>query len=443
MATAHGATARETTDARDWVRAHAALSRLARERATLDAEEGRWLLCAQRSAVHVHLGVASFVQYVECLFGYKPRTTQEKLRVAEALEALPRTAAALQSGALSWCAARKLTRVAAADTEQTWLDTACGKTQRELEALVATKSPGDAPDAPDAEPPRPRVLRFEVAPDTFATFREAMRRLEQTAGGRLDDDALLLAMSRQVLGGPQDDGRSSYQISLTVCPTCSAGAQLANGDLVPVDATIVDMASCDAQHLGDPLCHATASTAPPPANQNDPNPPGKPPKQCSNHAHVGARRRPRARQNIPPALRRAVLARDRHRCQVPGCTHAHFVDVHHIHPLSEGGRNTLHNLLTLCTAHHRAVHRAERLIEPGPDRALAFRHADGTPYGHPSAPQRIDTFTKIFSALCHLGFREGDVKVVLSELRADSTLAHATAEQLLREALCRIRPRPR
>src|SRR5262245_20335611 len=31
---------------RDWVRAHAALTRLARERAAADAEEGRWLLIA-------------------------------------------------------------------------------------------------------------------------------------------------------------------------------------------------------------------------------------------------------------------------------------------------------------------------------------------------------------------------------------------------------------
>ena len=38
-----------------WQVAHEALSRLARERAAADAEEGRWLLAAQRAAVHVHL----------------------------------------------------------------------------------------------------------------------------------------------------------------------------------------------------------------------------------------------------------------------------------------------------------------------------------------------------------------------------------------------------
>jgi hypothetical protein len=73
---------------------------------------------------HVHVGCASFSEYVGRLFGYSARTTQEKLRVAEALETLPRMARALEAGALGWCAAREVTRVAVAETEQAWLDAA-------------------------------------------------------------------------------------------------------------------------------------------------------------------------------------------------------------------------------------------------------------------------------------------------------------------------------
>jgi hypothetical protein len=112
----------------EWVRAHEALSRLARERARADAEEGRWLLAALRSGAHVHLGFGSFGEYVERLFGYKPRSTQEKLRVAEALEALPAIARALEQGALNWSAARELSRVAVAENEDEWLGVARGKT---------------------------------------------------------------------------------------------------------------------------------------------------------------------------------------------------------------------------------------------------------------------------------------------------------------------------
>ena len=64
----------------------------------------------------------------------------------------------------------------------------------------------------------------------------------------------------------------------------------------------------------------------------------------------------------------------------------------------------------LCSAHHRAVHRGELLVERESDGALTFRHADGSTYGAPAAPRPIDAFTKVFSALRQLGFREGGAR---------------------------------
>src|SRR5688572_7378289 len=131
-----GSASRNSDSTSAWVIAHEALSRLARERAAADAEEGRWLLAALRSGTHLHLGFGSFGEYVERLFGYKPRSTQEKLRLAEALEGLPAMARALESGALSWSAVRELTRDAVGETEERWLEVASGKTVRQLERLV-------------------------------------------------------------------------------------------------------------------------------------------------------------------------------------------------------------------------------------------------------------------------------------------------------------------
>jgi hypothetical protein len=386
------------------------------------------LLLASRSGAHVHLGYGSFSQYVERLLGYSPRATREKLRVAEALERLPLSARALEQGELGWCAVRELTRVATADTEPAWLDAARGKTTRELEQLVASKRPGELPPRPDVpQPPRRHVLRFEVTPETFATFREATLSLQRAAGGTLDDDALLLEMARRALGASTTDpGRSSYRISFERCPACGDGAQIAGGERVAVSTEVLDMAACDAEQLVVP--------APRPANQN----------HVADHApaatevtHVG--RVAHARQAVPPALRRAVLARDRHRCSVPGCTHTHFVDVHHVRPRSAGGRNTLANLITLCTAHHRAVHRGELVIEPSPA-GFSYRHADGTPYGQPVAAEPAAAYAKVFATLRHLGFREHDVQAVLTELRGDPSLQRASTELLLREALRNIRP---
>jgi hypothetical protein len=120
-----------------WLRAHEELVRLARKRAGHDFEEGRWLLLAFRAGAHVRLGYGSFNEYAERLFGYGPRLTQDKLRVAETLEELPDIARELEHGAVTFSAARELTRVATAATEKEWLAAAKGRTVRELEQLVS------------------------------------------------------------------------------------------------------------------------------------------------------------------------------------------------------------------------------------------------------------------------------------------------------------------
>jgi len=50
-------------------------------------------------------------------------------------------------------------------------------------------------------------------------------------------------------------------------------------------------------------------------------------------------------------LQRRVRARDKHRCQVPGCSRT-SVHAHHIIPRSQGGTDDPENLVSLCAAHH-------------------------------------------------------------------------------------------
>ena len=409
----------ETTAA--WMLAHRELSRLARERAAADVVEGCWLLAALRSVVHVHLGFGSFSEYVERLFGYKPRTTREKLRVAEALEALPATAHALQTGSLSWCAARELTRVATRETEQTWLDTARGRTLRELEELVAGKLPGDDPDAPNRPDARRHVLRFEVCAETYATFREAVQALRRASNAPLDDDATLLALARHALGGPQDDGRASYQIVVSVCKECGSGAQLGAGQVIPLSPELVAMARCDGQQLGEIQASNSGELAAHVGRAEDPHEPQAP--------HV-----PRAKQTIPPALRRAVLARDQHRCRAPGCKNATFLDLHHVQPRCQGGANSAGNLITLCGVHHRAVHRGALVIQRGASGDARFHHADGSAYGNAADPLSLDVHAKVLGALRGLGFGASEARGALAELHGAKQRG-ATPEVVLREAL--------
>jgi hypothetical protein len=540
----------------DWVQAHEMLSRLARTRALADAEEGRWLLAALRSAAHVHLGFGGFSEYVQRLFGYTARTTQEKLRVAEALEELPAVAQALEGGLLNWSAVLELTRVAVEDTEREWLEAARGKTVHQLEALVAGKLPGDRPASPAKLAARRHVLRFEVAAETLCLFRETLQKLRCNSATPLDDDAALLLMARQILTGPGDDGRASYQIALSLCPACGAGHQQAGGELVPVGADVVAMANCDGQHLGlirAPIMNErvrscetahtgaavsaerdsfeTAHTGPAVTAQGDSFETARTGPAVTaqgdsfetahtgaavgaerdsfesahtgaavvrNGAHVGAaaaERRAdtspspislreargdartgvcpasrvlpalapdarfrieanviaadtgavtthhelrRAKQTIPPATRRAVLRRDHGSCAVPGCRNSRYLDIHHIRPRSEGGDNDSNNLIALCGAHHRAVHRGELGITGSIEIGVRFRHADGKDYGQAVDSRAIVTQVKVFAALRRLGFREVETRRVLAQIGANREPQERDFERFLREALARL-----
>jgi len=396
-----------------WHRAHEELVRLAATRAGLDYEEGRWLLRAERSGVHLRLGYGSFREYVERLFGYSPRLVQEKFRVADALEGLPLLSAELERGRLSFSAVRELTRVATRATERAWLEAARGLSIREIEGLVSGQKPGNLPeDAPDSGAKR-HVLRLDVSGEALATFREAMAKMRREAGEALDDDAAVLLLCRRALEGPRDDGRSSYQVALTVCEHCRRGMQQGRGELVEVSSEIVEMAECDGQkvgHVGETEQAHVGETE---------------------QAHVGAAL-PRAKQTIPPALRRRVKRRDGGRCRVPGCQQAVFVDVHHLQPRAEGGKDTLENLVTLCSAHHRAIHRGQLFVEALSSGGLAFQHADGTPYGILAASRSAELLAKAFRALTRLGYRETETKRALARVPESSTMS---LEQLIRLAL--------
>src|SRR5690349_5838413 len=95
------------------------------------------------------------------------------------------------------------------------------------------------------------------------------------------------------------------------------------------------------------------------------------PKRGSSRAPTWTRDASRhARSNPFHPRSGAGFCRDGGCCRVPGCRLATFLDVHHLRLCSEGGKNTLENLITLCGAHHTALHRGKLLTEGTASRGL-------------------------------------------------------------------------
>jgi hypothetical protein len=119
---------------------------------------------------------------------------------------------------------------------------------------------------------------------------------------------------------------------------------------------------------------------------------------------------------------------------VPGCRHYKYVDVHHLQPRWEGGLDVAENLVVLCGAHHRALHRGQLRAEGSVATGLRFRHFDGTEYGFEPRAALVDLGAECLRALRNLGFAEKTARGAV-ERALDAAPAHVLREDLLRACL--------
>ena len=223
-------------DANDWREVDRKLRSIAKRRAGLEAEGAHWLREAERLRLWREIGYVSMLEYLEDVFGYTPHVALERLRVARALDELPELTEALESGDLSHSAIRELTRIAKPSTAAAWRDAARGKTVRDIEELVANHREGDLPDDPETPNLKPRIVRFEIRPETFARLRQVRKVLADECGDYLEDDELISAFCASVLDGgakrDDDDGRARFQIAITTCKDCKRAWQEGAGVMV-------------------------------------------------------------------------------------------------------------------------------------------------------------------------------------------------------------------
>ena len=322
------------------------------------------------------LGYSSINQYAAMELNFSRTKTGDFIQLADKLDDLPAVREAVARGEIGYTKAREIVKVATARTEKMWLDEAATTSRRELEQKVsqvrkqaraarqADPNQGEllpaAADAgamsPEAMAEVPVRVSLEMSAEQFARYEALWERLYKLGGvpagvagklgkpsGRAKADVILegLAALAETLdttrrsaprggigtgtiappGGTHTANSSApgphFQIHVHKCPECEkATVQTSRGEL-----------TCRTADLARAECDSRIKK------------PGK-----------------RNTATIPPAVRRAVLARDRFRCQAPGCGHTRFLEVHHLTPRKLGGGNNRGNLLTLCAACHGLAH---------------------------------------------------------------------------------------
>ncbi len=314
---------------------------------------------------------------------------RERVRTARALADLPQISAAMDAGELSYAKARALTRVATPESESALLELAQAASAAKVEQIVrAWKAMDDAREL-TAEQARHRNRRFSIHVDDDGSYvvhgrldpevgallmravdaaSDVMFRAEadhtETTPAQRRADAVGLVAERALAGGFGSDPRGSradrYQVLLHVeADTLRADRASGRSELdgVRVCKETARRLTCDAGvAMVDVAPKAEGAEEPPPHVT----------------AVTSAGRRTRT---VPPALRRALLARDRG-CRFPGCG-SRFVDAHHIVHWADGGPTTLSNLVLLCAHHHRAVHESSLSICMDRTAAVVFFTAQG------------------------------------------------------------------
>ena len=330
---------------------------------------------------------------------------REKVRVARALPALPEVSARMQRGQLSYAKVRALTRVATPENEQSLVELALAGTAAQVERFARACRRVDRVRAAREDESRHLsrhlstwvdddgmvVIRGRLSPEVGAVVQRALEaaadRLwhdgkaastgdamaeEVTPAERRADALGLLAETAPSAGLDAGSAGDRYQVVVHVDAAAGAGEVASAGEAARTGTDVVvadgEASFSGSLELDQGPVYVSAETS----------------RRVACDASVVVMRHDddghvldvgRKTRTIPPAIRRALAARDA-TCRFPGCT-ARRCDAHHLEHWADGGPTSLGNLLLLCRRHHRAVHEGGFQVVAAADGGWSFHQPDG------------------------------------------------------------------
>jgi hypothetical protein len=332
-------------------------------------------------------GFQSCAHWLSWRVGLDLGAARERVRVAHALEALPRLAEAFARGDLSYAKVRALTRVATPETEARLLAVGRAGTAAQVERIVrgwrrvdrlaeareeSRQHAGRALHVVQDEDGTV-VIRGRLTPEAGALLVRALDAARETLyqRARRSEPAPLVAdPARQVPTRAQQQADALLLLAETALHhELDPGAPGERYQVVVhVDAAVLEDPAQPGQTALEGGIRVSAETSRRLACDAS--------RVVMRHdldgqvVEVGARTR-----TIPPALRRALHHRDRS-CRFPGCG-GRVGQGHHVQHWAHGGPTTLTNLILLCRHHHRALHEEGYQVTRMPDGTFLFRRPDG------------------------------------------------------------------
>ena len=400
-----------------------------------------YLLEVQERGLHQVFGYESTVEYAQHRHDLDERRTRELLHAGARLRELVLIDEAFCRHEISWSKVILLLRVANEEHEEAWLERARESGVGALKHDVRLARRGGPPRDPDDVKGLPEV-RFPVRASLGVHSHELLETAQKKLGAERGRPATVEDVLELTMGIYLDLERTGKTPGWTHVPSShfrihlqAAGPEpdaplLVQTDdgLYPLDADTAHgavssqrgaCARCDGEHiLDDDDEHENENDTENGHDHEHEHGPehvrerkrdhqpglehphdrvhgqahghahGHAHGQAHGHAHGDAHGRAQGHghgqgldQPTPPALRRRVLARDRHRCRC--CGRATQLHVHHIVLRSHGGRTKVYNLVTLCIRCHALVHAGLLVIEGTTTKKARFVDRNGHPIVRP------------------------------------------------------------
>jgi 5-methylcytosine-specific restriction endonuclease McrA len=319
----------------------------------------------ERRRLHLKQGYASMFEYCTTGLGYSASAASRRIRTARCVARLPQVYSLLESNEVNLSTVCLVSRILNSDNAETLLGRIRGKSQREVEAIVAEYEPRRAL-------PRESVRAVVVAPPTAVRAPAAKTASAQTPAAKHDRS------------GCERSDRDSAPAQVTPAQTpaekrfviqfCASEAFMAKLEQVRSLAWHRLSAGAPLEQVFELALEYFIEREDPckrrerRIDRTDRREARKPASMARDSVH-------RARR-IPAPLHDEVFARDRGRCTYVGtggrrCGSTQALQVDHVTPVARGGTSTPGNLRLLCAFHNRLE--AERVLGVagrGPAQAL-------------------------------------------------------------------------
>jgi hypothetical protein len=340
-------------------------------------------------------GIASCAHWLNWKCSMSMGTARERVRVARALPALPKTLAAFRVGKVSYSKVRAMTRVATRRNEDVLLNVAFHGTAAHVETHVHLYRQVKRTEALEQGEVQHAKRRLSLYEDDDGTWVMSGRFTAEQ--GALISKALDAAQEQLFEEQKQEPEEVAKEIDQNLPPDqvlphafksrcADALVRVAEGFLagtksessggdrylvnIHTDIETLKEDGNGAESEIEERGHVSAETS------------RRMACDCSVvHWHDSKEGEPlsvgRKTRSIPPAIRRALKRRDGG-CRFPGCSCSRFVDAHHIQHWVDGGETSMDNLVLLCRRHHRLVHEEGFGLSRNPDGVINFTLPDGT-----------------------------------------------------------------